>query len=120
MGCSEDDEVHVPWLTLKAQITTRTPGGNDQRGVQHNNFLRGLNHKPHPKCRFEHAETRRQSYIFIVSSNASISNDISISPNEESLGSSSIISEALPSSSGCELEGVCIFDGLEDFEDISE
>ena len=39
---TEDDEVLVPWLTMKAHITTKTPGGNDQReGIQHNNTLRG-------------------------------------------------------------------------------
>jgi hypothetical protein len=106
-----------PGSDFACTVTTRqeTPGGNDQReGIQHN-ILRVANQQSTtPKVPLR---PTRQSYIFIVSSNASISNDISISPNEESLGSSSIISEASPSSSGCAhfgLEGtICISDGLD-------
>ena len=67
---------------------------------------------PPPKCHFDpdwNTQKPRQSYILIVSSNASIS----ISPNEESLRASSIISEALSSWSECELEGIRKSDALD-------
>ena len=70
-------------------------------------YAGGANHKPHPPSA---TSTQRwstqqpyQSYILIVSSDASISTDISMSPNEVSLGAFSIISEALSSWSQCEL-----------------
>ena len=101
----------------EGRVTTRTPGGNDQReAIQHNNGLRGATHKPHPKCHFdpalEQAETSSIIHLDSLFQRLYIKRHLNIA-NGKSLGAFSIIGEALSSWSECELKGICIFDTLD-------